>query len=223
MFHGPILLATDPILGLIPSDINKRCLQTGYLHLDQGNQLDETLKAFITSGPPPVYVGFGSMIDKNVEMTNQIIADAAINANQRYIIAGRSTRHSGEQINDNCYLVNETPHSVLFPLVAAVVHHGGAGTTATSAMAGVPQVIVPHTQDQFYWGKRIFNLGLGPKPVPHKTLNSKVLSSAIRESLCNENIQRNVKTVSNIIHNQDSLENAVNYIESEFTINNAIN
>ena len=98
--------------------------------------------------------------------------------------------------------------------MAAVIHHGGAGTTASTAVSGVPQIIVPHILDQYYWGNQIFQSKLGPSPIRRSELTSKKLAAAIRECLSNERIRQNARKASGIIKQQDSLEFTVSEILS---------
>jgi UDP:flavonoid glycosyltransferase YjiC (YdhE family) len=96
--------------------------------------------------------------------------------------------------------------------MAAVIHHGGAGTTASSAISGVPQIIVPHILDQYYWGNQIFQSKLGPSPIWRSELTSKKLAAAIRECLSNERIRQNARKALGIIQQQDSLEFTVSEV-----------
>jgi UDP:flavonoid glycosyltransferase YjiC (YdhE family) len=96
--------------------------------------------------------------------------------------------------------------------MAAVIHHGGAGTTATAAISGVPQIIVPHLLDQYYWGNQIHRSKLGPAPIWRSKLTSEKLSAAIRECLSDESIQQNARKTADTIKQQDSLELAVSEI-----------
>jgi len=116
----------------------------------------------------------------------------------------------------DCFFLGKTPHKRLFPRVSMVVHHGGSGTTATAAWAGVPQIIIPHILDQYYWGNRIHREGLGPRPIRRSCLTEKRLAEAISESLSNDAFRRRAKQVAGIIQGQDSIGRAVRLIESEF-------
>ena len=100
----------------------------------------------------------------------------------------------------------------LFPHMAAVIHHGGAGTTASSAVSGVPQIIVPHILDQYYWGHQIYQSKLGPKPIWRSQLTAKKLAAAIRECLSNQQIRKRAKEASEAIREKNSLEIAVREI-----------
>ena len=121
-------------------------------------------------------------------------------------------------IDDNdIFFIQKYPHLKLFPKMAAVIHHGGAGTTATTAISGVPQIVVPHLLDQYYWGNQIFQTKLGPRPIWRSKLTSKKLAAAIRECLSNERFKQNAKKASDIIKQKDSLELTVSAIWESIT------
>ena len=215
-----VFVTTDPILGPVPSDVKQDYIQFGYLHLHQKGELSTDLKDFLATGVPPVYVGFGCMPDKNPEGSARLVIEAARAAGQRVIISTGWAHPGGVQTEKDCYFVGDVPHMLLFPRVTAVVHHGGSGTTATAARAGVPQIIVPHFIDQFYWAKQIYSKGLGPKPIPRTRLTAKRLSVAMQNCVHNKTMRRNVQEVAKIIQGQNSLDKAVKHIESEFVSKN---
>ena len=90
--------------------------------------------------------------------------------------------------------------------MAAVIHHGGAGTTATTAVSGVPQIIIPHLLDQYYWGNEIYKSGLGPRPIWRSRLTSQKLADTIRECLSNERLKQKARKAAGIIKQQDGLQ-----------------
>jgi UDP:flavonoid glycosyltransferase YjiC (YdhE family) len=114
--------------------------------------------------------------------------------------------------SQDIFFIQKYPHLKLFPKMAAVIHHGGAGTTATTAVSGVPQIIVPHLLDQYYWGNQIYQSGLGPRPIWRSELTSKKLAKAIRQCLSNEHFRQKARETAEIIKQQDSLEMTVNEI-----------
>lgn len=169
----PGLLAAGPTLVPPAPEWAPNVRQTGQWHLPSPSRWepDADLAAFLDAGEPPVYLGFGSMASDDSEGAATRIIDAALDAGRRVVfapgwsgldpatLAGRGDVHT----------VGEVPHAALFGRVSAVIHHGGAGTTATATRAGVPQWVVPHIGDQPYWGRRIAQLGIGPEPVvPHR-------------------------------------------------------
>jgi vancomycin aglycone glucosyltransferase len=142
--------------------------------------LPPDLEAFLESGEPPIFVGFGSM-PASADAASRLIA--AVRVAGRRIIVSKGWADL-ELIDDmpDCIAVGDLSHDVLFPRVAAVIHHGGAGTTAAVARAGVPQVITPMFSDQFYWGRRIATLGVGIT-TPYATMTDESLTGALGEVL----------------------------------------
>jgi len=215
LLGNPVMVASDPVLGSVPMDVEQDTTQTGYFHLHQTDKLIPDLEAFLVSGASPVYVGFGSMPKRDLKGIVQLVMEAGRSAGQRLIISiGKDKNHL--PTSGDCFFADKTPHKQLFPRVSVVVHHGGSGTTATAARAGIPQIIIPHILDQYYWGDRIHRAGLGPKPIRRSLLTAKRLADAISESLSNDAFRRRAKQVADIIQGQDSIGQAVHLIESEF-------
>jgi UDP:flavonoid glycosyltransferase YjiC (YdhE family) len=202
-----VIVASDRAISTVPPDIIEPAFtQTGYMHLSQPDQYLSDLEAFLNAGPPPIYAGFGSMPMKDQIRNTAIIVEASRLAGQRVIIGKFWDEPSNFSNSDDVFFIKNYPHLELFPRMAAIVHHGGAGTTATSAISGVPQVIIPHLLDQYYWGNQIYRSELGPKPIWRSKLNSRKLAAAISECLSDERIKQNAKNVSEKIKKQDSLE-----------------
>jgi len=101
--------------------------------------------------------------------------------NARALLFSAHGEDTGLTLPDNVLSVGALDHVRLFPRVDLVVHHGGAGTTATALRAGVPQVIVPHIVDQFFHGKRVAELGVGPKPLKKRHLRAGLLALSFAE------------------------------------------
>ena len=160
---------------------------TGYWFLEEeaGWQAPQGLLDFLQAGKPPVYVGFGSVGDATLaEQKTRLVVDALKQSGQRGVLAsGWNAMTKIGDLPDTIYMIESAPHSWLFPRMAAVVHHGGAGTTAAGFRAGVPSIILPFGNDQFAWGLRAFELGVGPRPVSQKRLTAEALSGAITAAL----------------------------------------
>jgi len=143
-----VIVASDKIIAEVPPDVNTTFTQTGYMHLDQPDLYHPELEAFLSVGPPPVYAGFGSMPKHDQADLVPVIVDAARSVGQRVIISKFWDEPSEFSNSDDVFLIKKYPHLKLFPHMAAVIHHGGAGTTASCAISGMPQIIVPHILDQ---------------------------------------------------------------------------
>ena len=173
-----------------PDDWPEHVKSTGYWFLDETSDWKPSAKLedFIQKGTPPVYVGFGSIGDPTLAVeTTALVIEALKISEQRGILAtGWSGLSNIDNIPENIFVLESAPHSWLFPRMAAVVHHGGAGTTAAGLGAGVPGIIIPHSNDQFAWGRRVFELGAGSKPIPRNKLTAEKLSEAIKSVLKKE-------------------------------------
>ncbi|WP_433436879.1 glycosyltransferase [Nonomuraea sp. CA-141351] len=178
-------LASDPTLDPWQETPDLDVVQTGAWILPDGRPLPAELVAFLDAGAPPVYVGFGSMPMRASTDAAQVAIEA-IRAQGRRALVGRGWADLALiDGRDDCFVVGEVNHQALFGRVAAVVHHGGAGTTSTAARAGAPQVVVPQAADQPYWAGRVAELGIGAAhDGPAPTFES--LSAALKTALAPE-------------------------------------
>jgi sterol 3beta-glucosyltransferase len=156
---------------------------------------------FLAAGPPPVFFGFGSMAPGQGEQLSQVIADAVTRVGVRAVVqAGwAGLTGTGEQI----LAVGDVPHDWLFPQVAAVVHHAGAGTTGAGLRAGVPAVPVPVLADQPFWAHRLHDLGVAPEPVYFARLSAETLSGALRECLAEPGYRERAASLGRRIADED--------------------
>lgn len=143
------------------------------------------------------------------EGTTRLVVDAVRGSDQRAILLAGWAGIGSAELPPEILGLPAAPHDWLFPRVAAVVHHGGAGTTAAGLAAGVPSVIIPHMADQPYWGRRVHALGVGPRPLPKHRLTAAKLSDAIRESVTDETMKRNAAALGARIRGEDGLRAAV--------------
>ncbi|MGW7791353.1 glycosyltransferase, partial [Streptomyces tricolor] len=150
---------------------------TFWPHVGAGERLPAGLEDFLRAGPRPVLVGFGSMAAGEGDRLSEIAVAALRRAGLRGILqSGAAGLAAG---GDDLFTVGEVPHALLFPRLAAVVHHAGAGTTAAALRAGVPAVAVPVTADQPFWAARLAALGAAPAPVPLRALTVERLAAAL--------------------------------------------
>lgn len=171
-------LAADPVLGPAAERRRAPAVQTGAWLLRDPAPLPDALERFLADGEPPVYFGFGSM--RTSEQAAPIFLESARALGVRAIVSrGWAGLDSPGQSRD-VISIGDVNHERLFPRVAAVVHHGGAGTTTTVARAGTPQVIVPHNYDQWYWAGRVGALGVGASIPGPDQLTVSALTSALR-------------------------------------------
>ncbi|NMC12259.1 MAG: glycosyltransferase family 1 protein [Chloroflexi bacterium] len=211
----PMLSAYSPGIIPHPSDWPEHFHVTGYLFPDNANtwQPSAELTAFLESGEPPVYIGFGSMAGNEPEQLARLVVEALAVCHQRGLLLTGWGGLRADWVPKNVFVVDSAPHSWLFPRMAAVVHHGGAGTTAEGLRAGVPTVIVPFAFDQSFWGARVHAMDLGSQPVPKKSLTAERLAQAIETAITNPDIKRRAKACGEAIRNEDGVGNAVKVIK----------
>ncbi len=180
----PVIYGYSSHIAPPPPDWPAWATVTGYWFLDEdaGWQPPDELKAFLEAGPPPVYIGFGSMANRAPQQTLSLILEAVAQAGARAVIgAGWARLADGAALPPSVHVVGSAPHGWLFPRVSALIHHGGAGTTAAGLRAGRPSMIIPHMADQPYWGRRVYELGVGVRPVPRHQLTAERLASGLRQ------------------------------------------
>lgn len=211
----PVLHAFSKYLVPRPSDWPEHATVNGFWFLDQADtwQPPAELQAFLDAGDAPVYVGFGSMAGKNPARLAHIVVEALQQAGLRGIIA---TGWGGLETRDlpaTILKIDQAPHDWLFPRVAAVVHHGGAGTTAAGLRAGRPTVICTFIADQPFWGQRVHELGAGSQPIAHKKLSVQNLTAALRDVTSNRAIRQNAAALGEKIRQENGVEHTVAMIE----------
>jgi UDP:flavonoid glycosyltransferase YjiC (YdhE family) len=207
-----------------PQDWPDRFAVTGYWFLDHDENFlpPEELSHFIEAGPAPVYIGFGSVVGKDPVRLTEIVLRAARQSKQRIILAkgwgGLHLAETTRQVDENIFVVENIPHGWLFPRMKAVIHHGGAGTTAAALRAGVPSVIIPFSGDQPFWGDRVWKLGIGTAPIHHTQLNTQRLTAAIASITGNDDIQKRAHAIGEKIRSENGVARAVEAFQ-RFVIN----
>ncbi|ESW24001.1 hypothetical protein PHAVU_004G093900 [Phaseolus vulgaris] len=209
--HLPTGYMWSPHVVAKPSDWGPLVDVVGYCFLNLGSKYhpQEDFVRWIQNGPKPLYFGFGSMPLDDPKRTTDVIVEALKDTGQRGII-DRGWGNLGDlaEVPDNVFVLEECPHDWLFPQCSALVHHGGAGTTATGLKAGCPTTIVPFFGDQFFWGDRIYQKGLGPIPIPISQLSLESLTNAIKFMLQPE-VKSQAMAISKLIENEDGVTAAV--------------
>lgn len=180
---GPVCHGFSRVVVPRPADWPPRAEVSGYWWPARpgGWRPPADLVGFLAAGPPPVFIGFGSMAPDQGERLSQVIADAVARAGVRAVVQAGWAGLTGA--GDRILAVGDLPHDWLFPQVAAVVHHAGAGTTGAGLRAGVPAVAVPVLADQPFWAYRLHGLGVAPEPVYFGKLTAGTLGGALRECL----------------------------------------
>ncbi len=211
----PVLYGFSPSVIAAPADWSADEHITGYWFLDSADDWapPAALLDFLQAGPPPVYVGFGSMSSRNPQEAADLVIKAIKKTDQRALLFSGWGGLQKENLPDSMFMIDSIPHDWLFPRVAAVVHHGGAGTTAAGLRAGVPSVVVPFLIDQPFWGRRVYDLGVGPAPIPRSKLTVDRLAQAIQEAVTNGSMRQRAASLGSKIQAEDGIARAVELIQ----------
>ncbi|WP_217992519.1 glycosyltransferase [Longimonas halophila] len=219
--HVPIVNGWSAHVAPNPPDWPRQDVTTtGYWVLDRPSDWTppSELQAFLEAGPPPVYVGFGSMAGGDPAHTTRVVLDALAQAGRRGVLARGWGGLDAQDCPESVYLLDQVPHDWLFERVAAVVHHGGAGTTAAGLRAGCPTVVCPFFGDQLFWARRVCDLGVGPAPVPQKHLTAPRLADAIRQATERGAMRQAAAMLGRALRREDGAAQAVSSIERVGTV-----
>lgn len=199
----------------VPPDQPARVATTGFWFLDHSDDYlpPAELRAFLDAGVPPVYVGWGSMAARDPEWTTQVVLEAVRQAGVRAVVATGWGGLTEADLPPGVLRIRAAPHDWLFPRCAAVVHHGGAGTTAAGLRAGKPTVICPFFGDQPFWGRRVHELGAGPPPVGQKELTADRLAAGLAAVTTDGAMRARAETLGARMRAEDGVAQAVAEIE----------
>ena len=209
----PILCAWSPSV-LPPSrDWSPHVRVTGWYFSDSNEVYSppHDLQVFLESGEPPVCITFGSMINRKEETIDRIVRDSLDRTGNRGIFLSGWSRVQHSSSEKILYL-DAVPHDWLLPKCSMVVHHGGAGTTSAGLRAGIPNIVIPFTADQPFWGRRVHDLGMGPRPIHVKQLSTMKLTQVIQEAESNT-FRARAAVMGRKIRSETGTENAVDFIE----------
>lgn len=214
--NSPILYGISPSVIAKPVDWGDNVHVTGYWFLDAAADWTPpmALQQFLEAGAPPVTIGFGSMSNRNPEATLDLVLQALNQTGQRAIILSGWGGLQKANWPDNVFVAEAIPHTWLFERVAAVVHHGGAGTTAAGLRAGVPSIIIPFFGDQPFWGEKVAALGVGPTAIPRQKLTAARLAQAIHQAVTDEKMRENAAALGSQIRSEDGVARAVKLIQN---------
>jgi len=211
--HGPILYGFSPSVILPSSDWDNNV--TGYWFLDPSDDWNppSALMEYLQAGSSPVYIGFGSMSNRKPEETTDLVFQALTRTKQRAIMLSGWSGLRKSDLPDSVFMVDSVPHSRFLPRVEAVIHHGGAGTTAAGLRAGVPSVIIPFHGDQPFWGQRIAELGVGPVPIPRRRLSVERLAQAIEEAVTDQTMRQHAADLGSKIRAEDGIAREIAVVQ----------
>ncbi|MGB0918321.1 MAG: glycosyltransferase, partial [Flavobacteriales bacterium] len=191
-----------------PSDWKENVQISGFLNLpieNNSHEIPQELEDFLANGEPPVYMTFGSCMQYDLERSTRLLVKAAKLSGKRAIIQSDWNNLNIE--TDSCiYKIGQAPHSQIFPRCSSILHHGGAGTTQATLLAGKPSIVIPHGFDQTYWGKHLFDQGVAAIPIPRKEATPHEIAGEIKWLATAEHIQQKAKEIGS----EMSAENGVN-------------
>jgi len=167
------------------------------------------LDEFLARPGPVVSIGFGSMTSDNPSALAQLVLEAIRRAGVDAVLLSGWGGLASVASADDVFVAAAIPHDRLFPRVAAIVHHGGAGTTGAALRAGVPSVVIPFSVDQPFWASRVFALGVGPRPIPRARLNADSLAPAISLAIADQQIRSRAARLGELIRAEDGVAAAV--------------
>jgi sterol 3beta-glucosyltransferase len=211
----PFLNGFSPLVVPPPPDWQAHIHTVGYWLPDQGNwQPPDALLRFLDAGPPPVFIGFGSMPVPDPVETTKLLVEVLQSTGQRGILHAGWAGLAQSDLPEDIFKIEYAPYDWLFPRMRMVVHHGGSGTTAFGLMSGVPSQVISFAYDQPYWGRRIATLGAGPLPLPFNRLTASALTQSIQNCLHNTQMNHRAAQVAAQLHQENGLGTAVKLVES---------
>jgi UDP:flavonoid glycosyltransferase YjiC (YdhE family) len=212
---APVLLGVSPKVVPPPPDWPPHVHVTGYWWLEQAAwQPPAALQQFIEAGDPPVFIGFGSMISNDPAALTQKVMQAVRVSGVRVVIGTSWGAWPDDFASDRVFRVEYAPYAWLFPNMAAVVHHGGSGTTGSALTSGVPSMVVAFGTDQPYWGQRTADLGAGLPPLHVKSLTAEALAGSLRRLVSDPTLRTTAAALGAQLREERGPENAVAAVEA---------
>ena len=214
IFRHRVIVSADRDLAPLGDDVLDSVSGIDAMIFVEPHARDPRVEAFLNLGPAPVYVGFGSMVAaRSPELAAHAIAAIRALGRRAIIAGGWAGLDRYVTPGDDLLAIDAMPHDAVFPRVAAIVHHGGAGTTTAAASAGVPQVILPHLLDQFYWAHRIEQLGLGPRALPIDLITADILTDRLDIALHDAGIRKRSAAIGPAVAARNGAADAVLQLE----------
>lgn len=211
----PVLYGFSRHIVPVPADYPDNVHVTGYWHRPSSEWTPpDSVEEFLASDRPTVYIGFGSMgFGKHAAERGRLVAEAVDRAGIRAVVAAGWGGLDLEKASPAILTLDEAPHDRLFPRLTAVVHHGGAGTTAAGLRAGRPTLVCPVLGDQAFWGQRVASLGTGPDPVPLRKLTAQVLADRLEQLVVDPQFSQQATAVGEQLQQEDGTGTAVRVLE----------
>jgi sterol 3beta-glucosyltransferase len=211
MAGTPTLYGFSPLVVPLPQGGPRPRIATGYWvqPTPASWQPSGELLAFLERPGPVVAIGFGSMMSGDPSALTALVTGAVRAAGVRAVLVAGWGGLTAPSLEDDVFFATSLPYTWLYPRVAAVVHHGGAGTTGAALQAGTPAVVVPFMMDQPFWGARVEALGTGPKPIPRQRLTEQRLADALRMAVSDAAMRERAAALGAQLRNEDGVATAV--------------
>ena len=213
------LVAVDPLFCRSSEYWQPHHQACGFLNLTEDARhwsISDTLAGFLDNGPAPVYMTFGSLQQAVPDWSMALFLEAAALAGCRAVIQTSSKSYPAGSLSDQVYFIGRHPHQSLFSHCAAVIHHGGAGTSHAATRSGCPSIVVPFMDEQLFWAGQLQALGLAGKPLPAKKVTAASLAKGIRTVLASKAMQDNAKKASQTMQANDGVAQAVRLLTAQF-------
>jgi UDP:flavonoid glycosyltransferase YjiC (YdhE family) len=215
------LIAVSPVFCHHREDWEKHFHVCGFFDVTESAEvwhMPEKLREFLKSGPPPVYMTFGSMISVAPHVTDitGLLVDAAHLAGCRAIVQSRWEEIHHIPEHPDIYRIAALPHRSLFPHCSAVVHHGGSGTTQTAAQYGCPSVVVEHFGDQSFWGNELKRIGIAGKTLHRRSITAKKLAQELKTVISSPEMKERAERAGEMMRKENGVRKAVELIEEYF-------
>ncbi|MCX7092939.1 MAG: glycosyltransferase [Methylobacter sp.] len=187
----------------------------GFLNLTEGHwTMPLTLAEFLDKGDAPIYMTFGSLQQAVPDWSMALFLEAVALTGCRAVIQTGSERYPADSQTDQVYFIGRHPHQPVFKRCAAIVHHGGAGTTHAATLSGCPSVVVPFMEEQLFWAKQLQALGLAGQPLPAKKVTAVALAKGIRRVLASKPMQDKAKQAGLAMQSNDGVARAIQLLEA---------
>ncbi len=205
------IVASSPSITSHQPDWKPTTVTTGFLNLPEQHsswQMPDELKSFLDAGEPPIYMTFGSCLQFDLEASTLLMLEAAKLSGKRTIIQSDWSKLTLE-IPENVYPIDRVPHAQLFPHCSLVVHHGGAGTTQSTLLAGKPSVVIPHGFDQPYWADLLHTNGVAATPISRKLLTSHNLAGEMKWVDAAEHLKKKASDIGASMESENGVSNCI--------------
>jgi sterol 3beta-glucosyltransferase len=213
------LIAVDPWFFRTYENIQPYHQVCGFLNLTEDTRhwaMPPKLVEFLDQGEAPVYMTFGSLQQAVPEWSMELFLEAVKLAGCRAVIQTSSAQYPADSQTGQIYFIGRHPHQPLFKRCAAIVHHGGAGTTHAATLSGCPSIVVPFMDEQLFWARQLQLLGLAGMPLPAKSVTAAALAKGIRTVLASTSMQDNARQAGQAMQSHNGVAHAVQLLEAQF-------